>query len=208
MNMKRTIKRTAGVILSICMLANTATVNAATVTLSKDPATNAYYNRIRGKHLKRMSTKKFIKVMGPIAQADYQKTGVLASVTLAQAIVESGWGRSRLSVQGNNLFGMKTNLSGNRWKSSTWKGRSVSRRGSRFRAYKSIALCVADHSAYLSNVKRYRGLKKTKSYSRQISIIQRGGYCTGGYYGAMLRRTIRKYHLTRFDKKEAIALKK
>ena len=46
-----------------------------------------------------------------------KKTGVLASVTIAQAILESGWGQSELSLKANNLFGMKTNLSGNTWAS-------------------------------------------------------------------------------------------
>ena len=67
-----------------------------------------------------MSTQEFINAVGPIAREDYRKTGVLASVTLAQAINESGWGKSGLTQNSNNMFGMKTSLSGNSWSGSVW----------------------------------------------------------------------------------------
>ena len=48
--------------------------------------------------------KKFIERVGALAAADMQKSGVLASLTIAQAILESGWGKSGLTVKGNALF--------------------------------------------------------------------------------------------------------
>ena len=51
--------------------------------------------------------KKFIERVGALATADMQKSGVLASLTIAQAILESGWGKSGLTVKGNALFGIK-----------------------------------------------------------------------------------------------------
>lgn len=71
-----------------------------------------------------MSTQEFVNAVGPIAREDYRKTGVLASVTLAQAINESGWGKSGLTQSSNNMFGMKTSLSGNSWSGSAWDGKS------------------------------------------------------------------------------------
>ena len=50
--------------------------------------------------------KKFIERVGALAAADMQKSGVLASLTIAQAILESGWGKSGLTVKGNALFGI------------------------------------------------------------------------------------------------------
>ena len=55
-----------------------------------------------------------------------KKTGVLASVTIAQSILESAWGQSELSLKANNLFGMKSSLSGNTW-SSEWDGKVYSK---------------------------------------------------------------------------------
>lgn len=70
-----------------------------------------------------MSTEEFVKFLGPIAREDCRKTGMLASVTIAQAIHESYSGCSLLAQKGNNLFGMKAYLSGNNWGGSTWKGK-------------------------------------------------------------------------------------
>ena len=53
------------------------------------------------------STTDFINLVGEAAGHSFKTTGVPASVTVAQAILESDWGRSRLTRQGNNLFGIK-----------------------------------------------------------------------------------------------------
>ena len=68
-----------------------------------------------------MSAAEFITKMAPLAVADMRKSGVLASVTLAQAILESGWGASELAVNACNFFGMTANLSGNSGPSA-WDG--------------------------------------------------------------------------------------
>lgn len=167
---------------------------------------------------KSMSTSQFISVLGPIAQADYKKTGVLASVTLAQAINESGWGKTTLAQRANNIFGMKTSLSGNTWSGSTWDGKSyVSivtteeyggkkvKITARFRKYDSVAKSISDHSAYLANAqnglrRRYYGLTSTTSYAKQLQILQQGGYCTWSEYTPELTSIIKKYNLTKYDK--------
>ena len=69
-----------------------------------------------------MTEQEFISFMGPLAQADMAKSGVLASVTTAQAILESGYGSTELARNANNFFGMKCSLSGNTWPGSTWDG--------------------------------------------------------------------------------------
>lgn len=165
-----------------------------------------------------ISKSRFIKTMGPIARANYQRTGVLASVTMAQAILESGWGQSALAENGNNLFGMKISLSGNNWSGSAWDGVNYykkktyeySSRGrytitAKFRKYSCIEDSVEDHSAYLKNAKngsrkRYSGLTSTKSYKKQLQIIKRGGYATSGSYVNDLCKIIKKYKLTKWDK--------
>lgn len=176
-------------------------------------------SNLTAKMLSAMTTKQFIETLGPIAQADYKKTGVLASVTLAQAINESGWGKTTLAQQGNNIFGMKIRLSENTWEGSVWDGKSYVTiktqeevKGkkvtisAKFRKYKNVLESVADHSAYLVNAKngsnkRYAGLTATKSYSKQLSILQKGGYCTWSSYVSELTNLIKKYNLTKYDVK-------
>ena len=57
-----------------------------------------------------MNTQQFISTLGPLATKDMRTSGILASITMAQAILESGWGTSELAVNANNYFGMKKNL--------------------------------------------------------------------------------------------------
>lgn len=193
------------------------TPDTTTNSAPSAPAVTTNYDGITASVFTNMTTAQFIATMGPIAQEDYHKSGVLASVTLAQAILESGWGKSALAQSANNIFGMKTNLSGNTWTGSTWdgcscvniltgeeySGKKVTIQAS-FRKYNSVAQSVADHSAYLVNAKnglvnRYAGLTDTKSYSQQLTIIKNGGYATSSNYVSQLSNLIVKYNLTQFD---------
>lgn len=160
---------------------------------------------------------KFLATIGPLAKADMAQSGILASVTIAQAILESGWGKSELATNAKNLFGMKCSLSGNTWSGSTWDGKSAYnvstgeyysgtyatvRRD--FRRYNSWAESVADHSAYLNGAKngsklRYSGLKGQKDYRKAAQIIKDGGYATSPTYTTNLCTLIEKYNLTLYD---------
>lgn len=203
---------------AIYITGTTTTTNAPAATPSV-PATNGttVNGSLQAMAFKSMSTQEFIDAVGPIAREDYRKTGVLASVTLAQAINESGWGKSGLTQSSNNMFGMKTSLSGNNWSGSVWDGRSYTEVKTteeysgkkviitaKFRKYPSVAQSIADHSAYLSNAmngsrRRYDGLTATKSYSSQLTILQKGGYCTWSGYVSELTTLIKKYNLTSWD---------
>lgn len=187
--------------------------------VQSESVNTAQTSSLQAKVFKNMTTSQFIQTLGPIAQKDYQNTGVLASVTMAQAINESGWGKSGLAQSANNMFGMKTTLSGNTWAGSVWDGKSyvkvitTEEYGGKkvkitahFRKYDSVANSIGDHSAYLSNAKnglkkRYAGLTETTSYSKQLTILQKGGYCTWSGYASELSSLIKRYNLTQFDKK-------
>lgn len=167
---------------------------------------------------KKVAKSEFISKVGPLAQANYKRTGILASVTMAQAILESGWGQSTLAENGNNLFGMKISLSGNNWAGSAWDGVNYYKKSTyeyggggrysikaKFRKYSCLEDSIEDHSAYLLGAKsgsrkRYAGLTKTKSYKKQLQIIRKGGYATSGSYVNDLCRVIRTYNLTKWDK--------
>lgn len=168
-----------------------------------------------------MTEQEFISFMGPLAQADMAKSGVLASVTTAQGILESGYGSTELARNANNIFGMKCILSGNTWPGSTWDGVSKYTKKTPeddgtgklyyitadFRKYKSIADSIADHSAYLlgamnGNKKRYAGLKGEKDPAKAIAIIKAGGYATDTKYEAKILDIIKRFDLTKYDVSE------
>ena len=148
--------------------------------------------------------KAFIERVGALAAADMQKSGVLASLTIAQAILESGWGKSGLTVKANALFGIKAGTS--------WKGRVYSTKTQEcydgvnfttvtalFRAYDSWEESVADHSALHRNANRGKPAGRWRGDSGSQSRRQRelnrpirtetkpaGGYSPAGFFSLQL----------------------
>ena len=149
---------------------------------------------------KDMAEADVIKKVGSLFTADQKASGVLASVSLAQFILESGYGKSELAQNANNVFGMKKSLSGNTWSGSSWDGKSVYAKetkewdGSKyititadFRKYDCVEKSIADHSAYLLGAKngsklRYDGLKGCADYKKAVQTIKDGGYATSPTY--------------------------
>lgn len=166
---------------------------------------------------KDMAETDVIKKVGPLFTADQKTSGVLASVSLAQFILESGYGKSELAQNANNVFGMKKSLSGNTWSGSSWDGKSVYAKetkewdGSKyititadFRKYDCVEKSIADHSAYLLGAKngsklRYDGLKNCTNYRKAVQIIKDGGYATSPTYVENICGIIEKWKLTQFD---------
>lgn len=168
-----------------------------------------------------MTNKEFVEKIGPLASEDMKQTGVLASVTIAQAILESAFGSSELAAKANNLFGMKATLSGNNW-SSDWDGRTYTKKTKEqnkngeeytvtaaFRKYSDYAASIKDHSDYLTGAKngsvlRYAGLVGCKDYKTAITIIKNGGYATDVNYVAKICNIIRVWNLTKYDVKDTV----
>ena len=170
--------------------------------------------------LRYMSRAEVIRMLGPIFTEDQRRSGVLASLSMAQFILESGAGTSELALNANNVFGMKVNLSGNTWEGSHWDGESKYRKktgeqrpnGSRygvtadFRKYSCLEECIADHSAYLvaamnGDELRYDGLKGCLDYKKAAQIIKKGGYATSLTYTERLVLLIERWNLTQYDLK-------
>ena len=168
--------------------------------------------------LKNLSEADAIKKVGSLFTADMKKSGILASVSLAQFILESGYGKSELAQNANNIFGMKKSLSGNTWAGSTWDGKSVYTKKTQeddgtgklytitadFRKYPCIEDSIGDHSAYLLGAKngsmlRYDGLKDCKDYKKAVQIIKDGGYATSTTYVSKLINIIERWNLTQYD---------
>lgn len=149
--------------------------------------------------------KNFIEQVGALASADMKKTGVLASLTVAQAILESAYGTSGLAVEGKALFGIKA--------TKTWKGKVycsdtkecfdgvnlVTVNNAAFRAYDTWEESITDHSAFLKANKRYKEVIGEKDYKRACEGIKAAGYATDPQYAAKLIKLIEGNKLTEFD---------
>lgn len=159
-----------------------------------------------------------IALVGPLFTADQRKSGVLASVSMAQFILESGYGKSELAQKANNCFGMKKSLSGNTWEDSSWDGKSIYSKKTQeqnqdgsyvtimaeFRKYSSVEDSIADHSAYLKGAKngsdfRYAGISGCTDYRTAAQIIKDGGYATSLTYVEKLCQIIEKWKLIHYD---------
>ena len=182
---------------------------------------------LKASSLKDLSDADVIKKVGALFTADQKKTGILASISLAQFILESSYGKSELAQKANNCFGMKKSLSGNTWSGSVWDGKSIYTKKTKeqnkdgsytlitadFRKYPSIEDSIADHSAYLlgaknGSKKRYAGLKGCKDYKKAAKIIKAGGYATSLTYVDKLCSIIEKWKLTQYDVKSSSSSKK
>ena len=189
----------------------TAQLGSSTDTPSKTSGTQA-------KVLAGLSEGDVIKKVGALFTADMKTSGILASVSLAQFILESGYGKSELAQNANNVFGMKKSLSGNTWSGSAWDGKSVYTKKTQeddgtgklytitadFRKYPCIEDSIADHSAYLLGAKngsklRYAGLSGCKDYKKAVQIIKDGGYATSLSYVSNLCSIIERWNLTQYD---------
>ena len=141
---------------------------------------------------------------------------------MAQFILESGYGKSELAQNANNVFGMKCSLSGNTWSGSTWDGKSKYTKQTKeqltdgsyetitadFRKYPCVEDSISDHSAYLLGAKngsklRYDGLKGCTDYKKAAQIIKDGGYATSLTYVQNLCSIIERWNLTQFDVKKS-----
>lgn len=172
---------------------------------------------------KNLSEADVIAKVGPLFTADQKKSGILASVSLAQFILESGYGKSELAQNANNCFGMKRSLSGNTWSGSAWDGKSLYTKKTQeeengqlititadFRKYAKVEDSIADHSAYLLGAKngsalRYNGLKDCTNYKKAVQIIKDGGYATSSSYVNNLCSIIERWNFTQYDAKAEAA---
>mgnify|MGYP002611761260 FL=1 len=152
--------------------------------------------------------KNFIKVIGESAKKDMQTSHILASITTAQAILESGYGTSELAKKANALFGIKKNG----WTGKTYTVKSKEEingkliwKTSVFRKYDSYADSIMDHSLYLMTRKAdgknltYKKVVGECNYKKAAQALQNAGYSSYSNYANMLCNLIKKYKLTQYD---------
>ena len=139
---------------------------------------------------------KYIEQYKSLAVDQMKKYNIPASITLAQALLESGAGQSELARNSNNHFGIKCH---------DWAGRKVYRdddtRDDCFRVYKSVRDSYEDHSIFLSSHQRYAGLFRLKptDYVGWARGLKMAGYATNPAYADRLINIIESYNLDRLD---------
>ena len=142
------------------------------------------------------STESYISIFKAIAIEEMRKSGIPASITLAQGILESGSGKGRLAVEANNHFGIKCH---------DWKGKKIYHDDDEdqecFRKYKNAETSFKDHSEFLTGRKRYANLFKLKKhdYKGWAKELRRAGYATDKKYPQKLISLIERYELFKFD---------
>ncbi len=145
----------------------------------------------------KMTAEAYIERYKKIAVKEMIKYGIPASITLAQGLLESGNGNSRLAVKGNNHFGIKCHKG--------WQGDSIHHdddaKGECFRVYDDPEASYEDHSIFLRTRDRYSFLfefEKT-DYIAWAYGLKDAGYATNPRYPELLVSLIERHNLSRFD---------
>lgn len=139
---------------------------------------------------------KYISKYYKIAVREMYRSGIPASITLAQGLLESNSGLSKLSSQGNNHFGIKCH---------DWKGKSMKidddRKGECFRVYNTADESFRDHSDFLRYRDRYKFLFEydIKDYKAWAFGLKKAGYATDPAYARKLIGIIERYNLSEYD---------
>jgi len=146
---------------------------------------------------KRQKTEAYIRKYKKIAIKDMKIYKIPASITLAQGILESGSGYSKLARRGNNHFGIKCH--------KNWRGKTIKvsddARHECFRKYRKPEDSYRDHSKFLTQRGRYSFLFRypITDYKKWAYGLKRAGYATNPKYPVLLIGLIEKYHLDRYD---------
>ena len=143
----------------------------------------------------------YIEKYSRIAVAEMYRSGVPASITLAQGLLESGYGRSELALKSNNHFGIKCH--------NGWQGGRVyhddDAKGECFRKYDDPEDSYRDHSDFLRYRDRYKFLfdYEITDYRSWAYGLKKAGYATDPSYPTKLIKLIEDYQLHRYDKESS-----
>lgn len=144
---------------------------------------------------------KYISQYAELAVKEMYRSGVPASITLAQGLLESGNGKSTLAVMGNNHFGIKCHKG--------WTGKSMrhddDKKNECFRVYDSPEESFRDHSDFLRYRDRYSFLFdfRITDYKSWAHGLKKAGYATDPSYPQKLIRIIEEYDLHKYDRKSS-----
>ncbi|MCR5156184.1 MAG: glucosaminidase domain-containing protein, partial [Butyrivibrio sp.] len=146
---------------------------------------------------------KFIEMIGNAAVSFYSDYGILPSLTIAQAILESNWGRSGLSRDCYNFFGMKWSK-GCGCDYKEYKTKEQKKDGSyititaKFRKYNSVSEGIKGYYDFLQ-YRRYQNLRGVTDYNKACDLIRQDGWATSLSYAHNLKNYIKQYDLDDYD---------
>lgn len=147
------------------------------------------------------SPQEFVATMLPMAEAAAEKIGVDPRYLVAQAALETGWGKSIIRTRdgesSHNLFGIKTH---NSWSGDSarvltteYKAGKPVKEAASFRAYDSYAQSFEDYVSFLQNNGRYeKALSSTDNPERFVKELQQAGYATDPQYARKISQIARK----------------
>lgn len=148
----------------------------------------------------------FIEEVAPISQQMQQKYGVRASISIAQAILESEWGKSDLAALYNNLYGMKSSDASQSILLPTTEfvdGKPVTIHAY-FRVYDSIASSIEDHAKLMAegtswDAELYHPVLQAATYQEAARALQKAGYATDPDYPEKIIDLVERYELDQYD---------
>ena len=149
-----------------------------------------------GADVNRISNKEYVDQWKNVAVEQMLAYKIPASITMAQAILESGSGNSALALKANNHFGIKCH---------GWKGKEMYKdddaKDECFRAYQTAAESFKDHSLFLEKNSRYDFLfmYEQSDYKSWAKGLKKAGYATNPKYPRLLIDIIEKYNLQELD---------
>lgn len=150
----------------------------------------------------KMTVHEYIEMYQDLAVSEMERAGIPASITLAQGILESSNGNSRLATDGNNHFGIKCK--------KNWTGTTIYADDDElhecFRGYPTAKDSYIDHSTFLLENNRYAFLfdLEPNDYKGWAHGLKKAGYATNPKYADILISLIERHELHKLDKKERI----
>jgi flagellar protein FlgJ len=149
----------------------------------------------------------YVAAVAPLARTWARYSGIPASVTVAQAILESGWGGSKLARDGNSQFGIKcfdgpgaVAVGCRSYPTTECAGSACHPAVASFRRYLSIADSFRDHDRFLRLNSRYALALQTRDPDLFAARLQQAGYATDPGYAAKLIQLMHTADLYRFDR--------
>ncbi|MCJ7465081.1 MAG: glucosaminidase domain-containing protein [Maribacter sp.] len=143
------------------------------------------------------SISEYIDTFSEVAQFEMKAYGIPASITIAQGLLESGFGNGELAKKTNNHFGIKCHTGWN----GDYDYHDDDEAGECFRKYNHPRYSFRDHSIFLSNRSRYASLFELPNddYRAWAYGLQKAGYATDKRYPQKLTQLIETYNLHRYD---------
>ncbi|MER2063391.1 MAG: glycoside hydrolase family 73 protein [Alkalibacterium sp.] len=149
------------------------------------------------------SKDEFINEVASHAVPLQESHGIRPSVAVAQAILESNWGKSSLSRDENNYFGIKGRSDGRKYATLEYEGEWKEIHAS-FRSYPSLEASVKDYAELINNGTEwnrdlYKGVQEAESYQEAARALYSAGYATDPTYPEKVIEIIEVYGLDRYD---------